>query len=205
MKYEDILKAKKTDLNKNFKCIGRGSSRYVYDAGDGKTVIKYAMKNGKGVGQNETEYELYEYVSECIGILCPVLDISGDNSILIMAKAAPINKIKGLSEKAKKTIKKFKEQLLLIEEYYRSPKNPFPTEKSSQYGNNLTDKQIKAIKRSSLFQDICTLTLNYDMLSGDLFKTSSWGYYKGKIVLIDYGCSRDCFNKYYRRSYKACG
>lgn len=42
VKHEKILKAKKTDLIKNFKCIGKDSSRYVYDAGDGKFVIKYA-------------------------------------------------------------------------------------------------------------------------------------------------------------------
>lgn len=199
MECKDILRTKKSDLSKNFIRVGKGSSRYVYDAGDGKTVIKCAVQSGKGVTQNRTEYETHEYVSGDVDILCPVYEISEDDSILIMAKAIPINKLSELSEEAQATVRAFKKHLKQVKDYYYSKKNSYPTRKLPGYGEKLTEKQINTIKKDSLFQDICTLTLDYDIMDGDLFRICSWGYLNGKVVLIDYGLSVDCYSKYYDR------
>lgn len=185
------MKARKSELDKKLKMIGRGSSRYVYDAGDGKSVIKYAVRNMKGFSQNSTEYDMYKYASEYVDILCPIIDISDDGNVLIMAKAVPITKSSNLSEDVKKIIRNFKKQLKITENYY-----DFQILKVSRICM-LTEEQINEVKKSSLFEDLLTLIDGYGLLSSDLFSISSWGYLDGKIVLIDYGCSTDCYNEYY--------
>ena len=67
--------------------IGAGSSRRVYDIGDGY-VVK-AAKNYRGLKQNRMEYMVFN--NEKSRILAPVLAISEDNRFLIMRKGERLN------------------------------------------------------------------------------------------------------------------
>ncbi|MBE5960327.1 MAG: hypothetical protein E7256_02900 [Lachnospiraceae bacterium] len=62
--------------------LGAGSSRKVFDIGDGY-VVKVA-KNYRGLNQNQMEYMIFD--NENTKILTPVLAISEDNRFLIMKK-----------------------------------------------------------------------------------------------------------------------
>ena len=70
--------------------IGSGSSRRVYDLGNGY-VVKVA-KNMAGREQNKAEYEISSEDSS--GIFAEVINISNDNSMLIMRKATKIKDMK---------------------------------------------------------------------------------------------------------------
>jgi hypothetical protein len=72
-----------------YKYIGTGSSRQVFDLGNGY-VIKIA-KNIAGIAQNESEYKIS--LSDESDLFAKVVQISNDFSLLIMQKANKINNI----------------------------------------------------------------------------------------------------------------
>lgn len=72
-----------------YKLIGSGSSRKVYDLNDG-TIIKVA-KDIRGIHQNQAEYEIY--LSRKSNFFAEVLAVSEDNTCLIMSKARKIKNI----------------------------------------------------------------------------------------------------------------
>ena len=74
-----------------YKYLGSGSGRKVFDLGNGY-VVKYA-KNKKGLAQNEAEFSISS--SDESGLFAHILQISEDHRHVIMKKAEPI---KGLSE-----------------------------------------------------------------------------------------------------------
>lgn len=69
----------------NYRKIGQGSGRIVYDMGNGY-VIKYA-KNPKGIAQNRQENEIYHMYYD--RIFAAILAVSEDYRMLIMEKAVP--------------------------------------------------------------------------------------------------------------------
>ena len=70
--------------------IGSGSSREVYDLGNGY-VVKVA-KNEAGTEQNRAEY--YISKDDDSGIFAKVINVSNDYSMLIMKKAKKVKNIK---------------------------------------------------------------------------------------------------------------
>lgn len=70
----------------NYKCIGSGSGRRVYDLENGY-VIKVA-KNRKGIAQNEAEYEIA--LENRSNIFARITHVSEDFMLLIMEKAERI-------------------------------------------------------------------------------------------------------------------
>lgn len=79
----------KLNLRKgNYRYIGSGSGRLVYDLGNGY-VIKVA-KNRRGIAQNEVEHKIAsEDRSE---LFAKIIKVSEDNSILVMEKAERIRR-----------------------------------------------------------------------------------------------------------------
>lgn len=71
---------------KNYKCIGCGSGRCVYDLEDGY-VVKVA-KNKKGIAQNEVEYLIF--TTDPINLFANITQVSENFMYLIMEKAEPI-------------------------------------------------------------------------------------------------------------------
>ena len=70
--------------------LGSGSSRRVYDLGNGY-VVKVA-KNRAGVEQNRAEYYIWEEDSS--GIFAEIFGVSSDYSMLIMRKGKKIRSMK---------------------------------------------------------------------------------------------------------------
>ena len=121
--------------------IGKGSSRYVYNLGDGN-IMKLAYWSA-GYAQNRKEYEL----SHTHELLAPVKSISDDGFCIIM-KAA----FSGVVE----------DDLL-----------PY-------------------------LLDIHRLAKKTDLMLNDLLSTTSWGFIDKQLTIIDYGCTSEIFNKYYK-------
>ncbi|AGF57249.1 MULTISPECIES: hypothetical protein [Clostridium] len=74
-----------------YKYIGSGSSRDVFDLGNGY-VVKIA-KNMAGIAQNKSEYKISK--SDKSKLFAKIIQISNDSSMLIMEKA---DKIYNISE-----------------------------------------------------------------------------------------------------------
>ena len=74
-----------------YRYIGSGSSREVFDLGNGY-VIKVA-KNWAGIAQNKSEYNISQYDDS--GLFAKVVQVSNDFKFLIMEKA---DKIYSMSE-----------------------------------------------------------------------------------------------------------
>lgn len=72
-----------------YKYIGSGSSRYVFDLGNGY-VIKIA-KNKAGIAQNKSEYKIS--ANDKSNLFAKVMQTSNNFSLLIMQKASKINNI----------------------------------------------------------------------------------------------------------------
>lgn len=104
-----------------------------------------------------------------------------------------------MSDRAKKVANNFLKRLKEFEEYYHSKKCPLPTSKFYGYGKSMTEQKIKSIRNNPVFQDICTLTLDYNIIEGDIFRANSWGLYGSKVVLLDYGCTKECYDRLYMR------
>ncbi len=71
---------------KSYKSIGQGSSRSVYDMGNGK-VVK-AARNRKGIAQNEVEYRIAS--DDNFALFAKVRAVSAGFQFLIMDKAKDI-------------------------------------------------------------------------------------------------------------------
>ena len=87
MEEKQDLKQLKMDLESgNYRCIGSGSGRRVFDI-DSEYVVKVA-KNKKGKAQNLVEKNIWEATQS--NLLAEVSRISDDYKLLFMAKAEEI-------------------------------------------------------------------------------------------------------------------
>lgn len=71
----------------NYRYIGSGSGRRVFDLGNGY-VVKYA-KNKKGIAQNEAEHQIFS--TDHSNLFAKITQVSADFQLLIMEKAEPLN------------------------------------------------------------------------------------------------------------------
>lgn len=76
----------------NYKCIGSGSGRRVFDLGNGY-VVKVA-KNIKGIAQNKAERHIS--LSDHSNIFAKIIHVSEDFRFLIMEKAVRIRDFSGV-------------------------------------------------------------------------------------------------------------
>lgn len=83
----DIITA--TLQHGEFRYLGSGSGRKVYDLGNGY-VVK-AAKNRKGIAQNEVEYSIS--ASDHSGLFAKISQLSEDHRLLIMEKAEPVTSL----------------------------------------------------------------------------------------------------------------
>lgn len=99
-----------------YRYIGSGSSRDVFDLGNGY-VIKMA-KNRAGIAQNESEYNISYYDNS--GLFAKVIDVSDNLDMLIMEKA---DKVYNISEVWKYFNVRGKIGLLQLQELQNIKKN----------------------------------------------------------------------------------
>lgn len=136
-----------------YRYIGSGSSRHVFDLGNGY-VIKVA-KNEAGIAQNESEYKISYYDES--NLFAKVVQVSKDFRFLIMEKA---DKIYNISDVWKYFNVRSKIELFNL-------------------------KELKNILKK------------YNLLLDDLDRKSSWGMIDGRLVIIDYGFTREVCERYY--------
>lgn len=201
---------KKRYITTNMKQLGKGSCRIVYETDKSNVVVKYVRKNRSFVGmaQNLSEFEIFHNASGYINFLCPIHDISDDHRTLVMDKALPIQK-KDLPENIKSKVSIFKKKLKFINEKLTVVLNNRSNKPNSVveirkrilklYSHILT-KENKNLLRSRLFIQICEMILHHDVLIGDITAYSSWGYLRGRFVLIDFGCTNEIYRNYYTPS-----
>jgi hypothetical protein len=186
------------------KPVGKGSSRTVYLMGN--RVAKVARGRYKrlmrGLAQNRAEYEIWKYATSERGVthLCPIIDITPDDEILVMAKATPISNLKEMPESARENLRVFKRRLRYI--YIAmcgKHRHQINTERVIEYNSNpKTQQEMRKTFKSKLWYDIQTLVYDYGLVLGDIVRPSSWGYYKGRFVLIDYGLTKTVLDEWYK-------
>lgn len=161
---------------KHLKRIGEGSSRMVFEFKSG-LILKIA-KNKKGLVQNIQE------------------------SLPSMRRSC-VNKVLASDIDGKWVIVKFVEKITK-EQFEKFTDMNFKNFGSTLYYvfNNEQDlkksDEYKDIKNNSFFNDIVDLVKDNDLQVGDLIKIDSYGLIdKNKIVLTDYGLSRDIYEKFY--------
>jgi len=182
----DELKACKSFKDKIELCeyklerIGKGSSRLVYKLFD-NTVIKVA-KNNKGIAQNKIEAsqkEINQFMNR-------VLYFSDDHSFLRAGYADKITE----QEFKKITGYAFKDFAICLKYALK----------------NLTKKEVKdpdkniysKIKDEPFFEAFVKFANKLNLVPGDLGKISSYGNKNGRLVMIDFGLSREIYEKFYK-------
>jgi hypothetical protein len=162
-------------LKDHFKMLGEGSSRMVFDFGKDK-IIKLA-KNDLGIAQNLEEARISAQRTITNSII--VADPKGKYNI--MRKIDLINK----DEFKKLTGMDFADYAKALHYKFNNENN---YEKPKTY-----DKLIE----NDFFKDVVKFIADCDLQIGDLKKINSYGIFNDKVVISDFGLSRDVFNELY--------
>lgn len=177
--------------------LSSGSSRIVYDLGNGK-VLKIA-RNRIGLVQNQHEFDLSEdWVFSNYEIITNVFDGAENGEWII-------------SEKAEKMTKPLFKKVTgygwdeFIQALYAENQRINGTKPNSRFEQEALAKLIEKIweDEDSLPYRMFSMIGSYpDLLIGDLAKLNSWGVVKrkGKLhaVLIDYGITQKDFDSLYK-------
>ena len=164
--------------DQNFVKLKAGSSRIAYDYG-GDLVLKLA-KNEKGIAQNRTEADgfIQQNYKE---IVANVLDSDPNDLYIVAEKATKItpSQFKQLSGF---TMLNFYHYLI----------------KKLEYRDKMEVEDFEKMENSEFVQEVLDLMVNMGMPSGDMGRISSWGKVKNRLVLIDYGLTKNIQDEYYR-------
>lgn len=191
MNWDEIANLTLGQLFQQFTYLGKGSSRYVFDIGNGY-VVKCAKRKKHAYAQNDVEGKLYieTLTTQDKLYFCPV--VYADSRILIMSKAIPISPLKNIPKEFLPKVKDFRKKLKEIAEGIDggTPSDEFLASEfvEAERGSNLCELYLKLEHFRS----------NFDLLMGDMLKVTSWGLFRGDIVLIDYGCTRKGFRDMYQ-------
>lgn len=159
-----------------FDKIGEGSSRIVFQLSE-DLVIKIA-KNPKGLAQNkeETKPELQTKITN------HVLASDSEGKWIIQRFAEKLNK------------KRFEEiSGVDFDDLGESLHYKFNND-SDDYKKPKTYDQII---ESPIFNELMGLIIKNDLQIGDLSRIESWGEIDESPVIMDYGLSRDIYDKFY--------
>lgn len=165
--------------------LAQGSSRIIYIIND-ITVLKLA-KNAKGIAQNEVEASLGSdtYFSE---ILAKVLESDEKNRWIVMERAKKITK------------SRFKQFIdgVDIRDFYYYIRNNTHHNIYGMYGTFHVEENISDILNENAFtQTLIEFIQNYDLDSGDFGRISSFGEIDERLVITDYGLTKDVYAKHY--------
>ncbi len=165
----NILELGLCDIKKIFNIEGIGSSRYVFSINK-ELVLKYAYRKA-GITQSEVEFKVYNNCNDqCKKLLCPIIELK--DKILIMKKAVPLNKALqhwGIRDSVDGNILMYLDSV-----------------STRIYCNT-----------SEIKKGIRELSSIHSLLYEDLIRIGNWGILDGNLVLIDYGCDRNLYVKYY--------
>lgn len=157
----------------NFEKLGEGSSRTIFQISD-SLVLKVAHKEA-GIQQNSEEMRIK---SPCLN---NVLAADTEGKWIIVRWTENITEddfedVVGIS------FKTFGKAL-----YYKM-NNEVHDDKPKDY---------EEIIEHPLFKCLITAVVKYDLQTGDISKISSWGLLDGKVLLRDFGLTKEVFADYY--------
>ena len=184
-----LLYQKKVEYaKKHLKKLGEGSSRIVFENSP-KTVIKIS-KNKKGYYQNISDS--YPAMFTSYSKLVPKTlskDGSDDYSWIIVERAEKFSrdffkKHTGIS------FESFSEALKEISAFNKGKTN------------ELSEDVQKLILENKFLEHVKEFMEEFDLTSGDLVKTSSWGILRNHPVIFDAGLTRTLFEAYYKKKNK---
>lgn len=193
------LKARMTYcLNKLGKTIGRGSSRAVFNLGDG-IVLKLAM-NRKGLAQNEYEYESgNEYTNR---IIPQVYNDASDNvsyKWIVCEYATPFKK-----EKDFETIVgiSWDDFILWLRRMDYQRKDPYHQKQLARLPMMDNDMAWELADANHNLEELTTYISTYGHQGlNDFYQLQNWGYVqrdgKDTLVLLDCGLSNNIAKTYY--------
>lgn len=168
--------------------IGRGSSRVVYDLGDGK-VLKLAY-NPKGLAQNETEAGL---MNDNISIIAKVFDADEDGLWVIMEKA----------EKMKPSqFKQFFGYNVHTVDMFLNNYHALSKGRDKRHTWSLPEKTNEDLWENEYISDITQLSEWYDIVPTDFGRLANWGVVERdgtKVpVVVDYGFDSNTASTLYK-------
>lgn len=177
--------------------LGVGSSRIVYDMGDGK-ALKLA-KNRKGIAQNEVEYN---NSNDGYEILSRVYDADVDNWLWVIselagkAKSDDFKRLWGVSFKEVQDIIK-----CLYNNYARAGHELWLSDKEKT--NKLIQELIYKENRDGLYDLYIYISDYQPSLPQDYLRIANWGKCLRNgvetLVIIDNGFDDDVNSQYYSK------
>ena len=170
--FED--RVEKASKNKDWKKLGEGSSRTIFQISD-SLILKIAH-NEAGIAQNEAEMAMH---SPCL------------------------NNILAADSDARWVITRFSETMEKkdFEEYTGFPMDTFMRSLLDTFNNEHHEplpKEHEEIKQLPLFRELVKLVLKHQLQLGDCRKTSSWGMLDGRPVLRDFGLTKEVYKDHYK-------
>lgn len=162
---------RKKYADENFKMIGKGTGRYVYDINN-IFVLKLA-KNNKGIEQNKTEINISKS-GKYNDIIANIVEYDDNGLYLIQQKAYRI------TEQNFKDITGLQFQGFL---YYLRHNIKWD-------GSNLT-----------FYNKVNSLINTFQLDRFDIANENSWGIINDNVVIVDYGLDMDTARKLYNIKY----
>lgn len=180
------FKARVDYCNKSLTRLASGTSRVVYDLGNG-SVLKLA-KNPKGIAQNAAESD--GFVQQSYGnIIAKVLDSHADDLWLKVEKAKKITptRFKALSGG------------LTLVEIYHILTFWYADHNGKRSSIARHENYDEIMETNEFIQELTDLMGNMDMPVGDFARISTYGEINGRLVLTDYGLSQTVELDFYSR------
>lgn len=180
---KDIVKYATSKLGKPKK----GSSRMTFLVDDDK-VLKVAY-NQVGQSQNRTETD---YVMQQYSIVTKV--IRSDDENYYWVESERVKPIRSISH-----FKKVLNGYTLYDLRFYFDKWGYYKGADESY-----KKMFEIFNENEFVQELIDLVRSFDLLSGDIFKMSSWGMVKRdnqeQLVLFDYGLTQGDFHNFYKNN-----
>lgn len=168
--------------NQNFTKMVSGSSRIVYLLPNGNQVLKLA-KNQKGIAQNSTESDamLQTVVTN------KMLQSDPNDLWLITSLATKMTKNKFL-QLTKLNFDQYSQALQYWNNQFKNLKHHI-----------IEPINYEEIINTDFFSEVIDLIGNYNLTIGDLTRINSYGEVNGQAVIIDFGCTDEIHQQFYRR------
>jgi hypothetical protein len=169
--------------NKKLKRIAQGSARVIFEIDD-TTVLKLA-KNIKGIAQNEVERRLSNDYMIPENIIARVLEKDEKDRWIVMERAKKIGKVR---------FRQLMGGIDLSDFFHYIIKNI-----NSHRGVHWSiepDIEEK-LDKNEFAEDLIEMITNFDIETGDFERLSSFGEIDGRLVITDYGLTKEVFLKHY--------
>jgi len=174
----DTFKARVEYAEKNLKHMSSGSSRVIYELNK-DTVLKLA-KNERGIAQNKVEAN-------------PKMK----SKYIVETLKADRNGLWKTSPMCEKITEKEFEKMVGFNFKDFGEVLSYEMNKDVDDGKKPKIKDYDKIAKSEIVKELKRLGKEFDLLSGDMIRISSWGRKGNQIKILDTGLTEDIFNEFY--------